>query len=518
MPTILFRYVTKEVLFPALVALIALTFIIFMSVDVPSSNDQRLFWMLMSMMFAGDVPRSDILAIIALVLPSTLMFIAPMALLIGIIIGVGRMTLDLETRAIQTSGIPIYNVFLPIMGLGVVLTLVILFMSYAPEPLMLRASIGRVSKLLIAEFSNLEPGRVYEDLFSEDLGMNLYFEDRNPDNGRMQGVTLMLDRDAVKEEESRRKRKQERNREEDEVEDRYDAGELTAAERDRLLYEIKVRYKEKNPIMIFANEASFDAAPDSGLVELTLYDGTIHILDQRPQVEEDAVASSDPDAGEPQVSAAAALRGSIQVAQAGAESAPQAPAVATDAAPEGFAGLRSVLPTESAVAGTIPAVPAPDAPASAPQAPAEAADPANRDYMIVEFDKFTKLESIIAIETDRTYPAQTVPELWDRYHDEDEKDKYRLRAKASVLSRYSLALQSFVLAFLGLPLAVRVRPTGKSVGVLIAFALILVYHWLQRTGFAMVEAEQSLGAFVIFLPNLLFLAGGLVLWRQTLRS
>jgi lipopolysaccharide export LptBFGC system permease protein LptF len=70
----------------------------------------------------------------------------------------------------------------------------------------------------------------------------------------------------------------------------------------------------------------------------------------------------------------------------------------------------------------------------------------------------------------------------------------------------------------GLPLAVSVRPSGKSIGVIIAFALILIYEWMLRTGYTMVETDHVLGVFMIFLPNTLFLVAGLFLWRQSLRA
>jgi lipopolysaccharide export LptBFGC system permease protein LptF len=62
-----------------------------------------------------------------------MLFIMPMALLIGILIGVGRMTLDLEVRAMQTGGIPLYILFLPILGLAAVLSGGVAFMTFGPS-------------------------------------------------------------------------------------------------------------------------------------------------------------------------------------------------------------------------------------------------------------------------------------------------------------------------------------------------------------------------------------------------
>ena len=102
-------------------------------------------------------------------------------------------------------------------------------------------------------------------------------------------------------------------------------------------------------------------------------------------------------------------------------------------------------------------------------------------------------------------------------NDPEARDKKRNEARAVILQRYSISLQSLVMAFIGIPLAIRVRPTGKSVGALLAFGLILVYHWLMRTGFSVVDSGHlALGTLVTFSPNLLYAAIGAVLWWRVI--
>jgi lipopolysaccharide export LptBFGC system permease protein LptF len=143
-----------------------------------------------------------------------------------------------------------------------------------------------------------------------------------------------------------------------------------------------------------------------------------------------------------------------------------------------------------------------------------------RDYAVVSFGKLSKSETVGDSEDLTEGRAQTTPDLLAVSRDEDAKDRDRGRALATVLERYAGSLQCLVLAFIGLPLAVWIRPSGKSIGVVFAFALILVYYLMMRTGKSMIENDPdgTLGRYMIFSPVLLFLAAGAVLWRRMIRT
>jgi len=146
-----------------------------------------------------------------------------------------------------------------------------------------------------------------------------------------------------------------------------------------------------------------------------------------------------------------------------------------------------------------------------------AAPGGGRDYTLITFEKFVKRESVGGPQSSSTR-SSSMKQLRVAMADKTLKTEPRARAKAALIERFAVALQSFALAFIGLPLAVWVRPSGKSVGVIIAFILIMIYHWLLRTGFTMVESGGSAGIFVMFLPNILFVSGGFLLWGKALRS
>ncbi|MBI3737003.1 LptF/LptG family permease [Candidatus Sumerlaeota bacterium] len=207
MPSILRRYAFREMVFPSLLAGSALTFIILIAAKAPWNSNDRLLFVLMKLAFREEISKAEVVKIFLLGLPTILMFIAPMALLVGIIIGVGRMTLDLEVRSMQTGGINLLTIFVPIILFGGILSGIAGYLSYSAEPNMVDQSIRRGAKLLISEFTNLEPGRVYDRLFKGRSGMHLYFDARDPQKGEMSGVTLMMERKVMQSKKERDKSK-----------------------------------------------------------------------------------------------------------------------------------------------------------------------------------------------------------------------------------------------------------------------------------------------------------------------
>lgn len=472
MPRILFKYVLREVVYPSALALLGLTFILFLAARAPGFRDENLAFMIMRMFFREDVSNGELLFVLGSMFPTLIMFILPMALLIGILIGVGRMTLDLEVRAMQTGGIPLYILFLPILALAALLSGITALMNYAPEPLMIRGSMKRIAKVLVAEFSTLEAGRVYDEIFGDDSGMNLYFDSRDDEQQLMKGVTLLIDQENFSQSDEIKEAKERYKIESRRLTSLHEAGVITREAKDRQLYDLKVAYKKQNPVLIFASGASFDADPDKGEVKLDLFEGSMHILDSEPEAgedEEEVVATEAP----------------------GVSSASTVDGVVTGLAAAGGP------PAEAAQTGTVPA--------------------AERQYVVINFGRMRRTEYLGGFDASENRRAHTVPDLF-RIMKESSKERDQLQAKATILERFSSAFQCFVLAFIGLPLAVSVKPSGKSVGIVLAFGLILIYQWILRTGFTMVENDHSLGVFVIFLPNLLFLAAGLFLWRQSLRA
>lgn len=83
--------------------------------------------------------------------------------------------------------------------------------------------------------------------------------------------------------------------------------------------------------------------------------------------------------------------------------------------------------------------------------------------------------------------------------------------------RYSIPLACVAFALIAIPLAVYVRPTGKAIAFAISFLLILLYYGLQQYGGAVAKSGSSLGVVSIFLPNVLLMGAGSVLLYRMIR-
>lgn len=107
---ILDRYMIREVIPPFLLALLVFTFVLI----IPFIID------LAEQMIAKGVPSGTILRLAATLLPSSLALTVPMALLIGLLVGLGRLSADREFVVMMACGISPYRLLHPILVFAVV--------------------------------------------------------------------------------------------------------------------------------------------------------------------------------------------------------------------------------------------------------------------------------------------------------------------------------------------------------------------------------------------------------------
>src|SRR5436190_9690205 len=99
------RYIFREILTPGLLALVALTFIVF----------SQQVGMLLEIIVLRSPTGSEIWAVIAALLPKFLTVTIPMGVLVGILTGFSRMSSDSEAIALRASGIPIWRILRPVL-------------------------------------------------------------------------------------------------------------------------------------------------------------------------------------------------------------------------------------------------------------------------------------------------------------------------------------------------------------------------------------------------------------------
>src|SRR3989442_4914363 len=109
---ILDRYVFKEILFPTLIALIALTFVALLAFT-------REIGSLLEAIVRQSATMSDVWAISVAILPNVLTFTIPMAMLVGILTGFGRMSSDSESVAFRAAGVSMTRLLVPVLLLAI---------------------------------------------------------------------------------------------------------------------------------------------------------------------------------------------------------------------------------------------------------------------------------------------------------------------------------------------------------------------------------------------------------------
>ena len=110
MPRIIDRYIVREVVPPFLLALLVFTFILI----IPFIID------LAEQMIAKGVPGMTIVQLAITLLPQALALTIPMALLIGLLVGLGRLSADREFVVMMACGISPYRLLQPILVFAVV--------------------------------------------------------------------------------------------------------------------------------------------------------------------------------------------------------------------------------------------------------------------------------------------------------------------------------------------------------------------------------------------------------------
>src|ERR1043165_4669956 len=105
------RYIFREILFPSLIALVALTFVAFLAFS-------REIGFLLELIVRQAATVRDIWAISAAYIPNVLTFTIPMAVLVGILTGFGRMSSDSETIAFRATGVSMTRLLVPVLTLA----------------------------------------------------------------------------------------------------------------------------------------------------------------------------------------------------------------------------------------------------------------------------------------------------------------------------------------------------------------------------------------------------------------
>jgi LPS export ABC transporter permease LptF/LPS export ABC transporter permease LptG len=177
---ILDRYIFKEILFPFLIALLALTFVAFLAFS-------REIGPLLELIVRQSATTSEIWALTVVILPNVLTFTIPMAVLVGILTGFGRMSSDSEAIAFRACGIPMIRVLVPVLTLGVFTFAANLTTTVWIVP-QTAARLRDLRYEIIAKQASLEvKPRVFNEAIHNHV---LYVQNNVPESFNWQGILL----------------------------------------------------------------------------------------------------------------------------------------------------------------------------------------------------------------------------------------------------------------------------------------------------------------------------------------
>ena len=110
MTKILYRYILREITYPFILALFVATFALMMGKILQ----------LMELVINKGVGFWNILKLILFMMPGLLLFTIPLAFLIAILMGIGRLSRDNEWTVMKNAGLSLYQLSRPVFALAVV--------------------------------------------------------------------------------------------------------------------------------------------------------------------------------------------------------------------------------------------------------------------------------------------------------------------------------------------------------------------------------------------------------------
>ena len=150
---ILQRYIARSYISAFLLGMIVLTFVLSIGLLVKATQ----------LVIKGLDPKL-ILNFLAVSIPESFSFTIPLAVLVSALLVFGRLSSDGEMSAMKACGINLWNVVLPLVGFGVFLVAVSIFVNskIAPDAYLARHRIASSAKGTSA-IKLLEPGRFIEE-------------------------------------------------------------------------------------------------------------------------------------------------------------------------------------------------------------------------------------------------------------------------------------------------------------------------------------------------------------------
>jgi lipopolysaccharide export LptBFGC system permease protein LptF len=178
---ILQRYVFREVLWPAVMSMAILTFLLLVRTVFTETDT-----------IAGTMSAQASIQALGCLMPTLLTLTLPMSLLVGTLLGIGRLTVDSEVKAFRTHGVNLFRTFLPVVMFGFLTAGVILANSLYFAPWMMSKIYNLLDDASLDITDAIEPGRFVDRSIAGSDAV-FYFKELEPTTNLMKNVYLCME-------------------------------------------------------------------------------------------------------------------------------------------------------------------------------------------------------------------------------------------------------------------------------------------------------------------------------------
>lgn len=185
-PKILSRYLVSEILPPFLFGLAAFTFVLLIA---------RLL-KLIELVISRGVPFLQIGKLFSLILPTFLEMTFPMAFLLAILLGLGRLSNDQELLAMKAAGVGPQQILWPIGVVAAIVAAITLCLTLIARPAANFALKKELYHIAKSRIGTALKEKVFNDDFPKIL---IYVEEIIPPGNTAQGVLIVDKRDPARE-------------------------------------------------------------------------------------------------------------------------------------------------------------------------------------------------------------------------------------------------------------------------------------------------------------------------------
>jgi lipopolysaccharide export system permease protein len=179
MNKIVSRYIFREIAFPFVIILFVLTFVLLMGKILQ----------IMDLMVNKGIRAWDILHLILLIMPSFMLFTIPIALLVSILIAMGRFSADNEITVLKASGVSLIQIYYPVAMASLLAFFCTIVIGYFLVP----QSNFATKKLLFELASQNASIGIKEKVFNSDFKGLLLYADKIPADGEYMENVMISD-------------------------------------------------------------------------------------------------------------------------------------------------------------------------------------------------------------------------------------------------------------------------------------------------------------------------------------